>query len=50
MENVSVLEEVEENYKEEVDTNIKELLSLLSGSPKEKIQLIKDVIKLLLLY
>lgn len=50
MENVSVLEAVEENYKEEVDTTIKELLSLLSGSPKEKIQLIKDIIKLLLLY
>lgn len=48
MENIYVMEAIENNYKEEMGKEIKELLDLLSGSPKEKIQLIKDISKLIL--
>lgn len=48
MENIYALEAIEDNYKEEMDIEVKELLSLLSGSSKEKVQLIKDISKLIL--
>lgn len=48
MENIYTLEAIENNYKEEMDIEVKELLSLLSGSSKEKVQLIKDISKLIL--
>jgi transcriptional regulator with XRE-family HTH domain len=48
MENISVMETVESNYSEEMDSEIKELLSLLSGTSKKNISLINDMIKLLL--
>ncbi|MEW8974490.1 MAG: helix-turn-helix transcriptional regulator [Tissierellaceae bacterium] len=50
MENILALEAVEDNYKEEIDVNIKELLSLLSGTSRENIELIKEITKLLLPY
>lgn len=48
MENIYALEAIESHYKENMDAEIKELLDLLSGSPKQKIQLIKDISKLIL--
>lgn len=48
MENIYALEAIEENYKEDLSDEIRELLDLLSGLPKNKIQLIKDLSKLLL--
>ena len=48
MENIYAMEAVEDNYKEEVDEEIKSLLSLLAGLPKNKIKLFKDLSKLLL--
>lgn len=50
MENILALEAIEENYKEELDEEIKEILNLLSGISKESIKLIKDMIKLMLPY
>lgn len=50
MENMYVLEAIEDNYKEEVNQEVKDLLHLLSGLSKNKIQLIKDLSKLLLPY
>ncbi|MGN9166165.1 helix-turn-helix domain-containing protein [Tissierellaceae bacterium HCP3S3_D8] len=50
MENILALEAVEDNYKEEIDVNIKELLSLLSGTSRKNIELIKEITKLLLPY
>lgn len=48
MEGILAREAIEENYKEELDEEIKEILSLLSGTSREKLNLIKDMIKLLL--
>ncbi|NLY45769.1 MAG: helix-turn-helix domain-containing protein [Tissierella sp.] len=48
MENVLAKEAIEDNYKEELDEEIKDILSLLSGASKENIRLIKDMIKLIL--
>ena len=48
MENVLAKEAIEDNYKEELDEEIKDILSLLSGTSKENIRLIKDMIKLIL--
>lgn len=48
MENILSLEAMEDNYKVEIDDEIKDLLSIISGSSKEKVQLIKDITKLLL--
>jgi transcriptional regulator with XRE-family HTH domain len=48
MENIYALEAMEDNYKGEIDHEIKELLYLLSGLSKDKIELIKDLSKLLL--
>lgn len=39
---------IEENYKDELDDEIKEILSLLSGASKEDIVLVKEIIKLIL--
>lgn len=50
MENMYVLEAIEKDYKEEVNQEVKDLLHLLSGLSKNKIQLIKDLSKLLLPY
>lgn len=50
MENILALEAIDNNYKEEVDIYIKELLDLLSGTSKENIQLIKEITKLVLPY
>lgn len=48
MESILAKEAVDDNYKEEFDEEIKDILSLLSGSSKENIRLIKDMIKLIL--
>lgn len=48
MEDVLAKEAIEDNYKEELDEEIKDILSLLSGASKENIRLIKDMIKLIL--
>ena len=48
MENIYALEAMEDNYKGEIDHEIKDLLYLLSGLSKDKIELIKDLSKLLL--
>lgn len=48
MENIYALEAMEDNYKGEIDQEIKDLLYLLSGLSKDKIELIKDLSKLLL--
>lgn len=48
MENILVKEAIDDNYKEELDEEIKDILSLLSGTSKENIRLIKDMIKLIL--
>ncbi|MDR7869761.1 MAG: helix-turn-helix domain-containing protein [Tissierellaceae bacterium] len=48
MENILVKEAIDENYKEEIDEEVKEILNLLSSTSKEGIGLIKDMIKLLL--
>lgn len=48
MEDITVLETIQNNYSEEMDAEIKELLSLLSGCSKENIRLIKEIIKLLI--
>lgn len=48
MENIYAMEVIEDNYKKGIDSEIKELLDLLSGSSREKIQLIKDLSKLIL--
>lgn len=48
MENLLAMEAIEENYKDEFDEEIKEILSLLSGIPKDKIKLVKEMIKLIL--
>lgn len=50
MENIFVLEALEDNYKEEMDMEIREILKLLSGASKDHIRLIKDIIKLTLPY
>ena len=50
MENMYVLEAVEDSYKEEINNEVKDLLHLISGLSKNKIQLIKDLSKLLLPY
>ena len=48
MENLLVKEVIEDNYKEELDEEIKNILFLLSGASKENLRLIKDMIKLIL--
>lgn len=48
MKNLLIADAVEDNYKEETDEEIKDLLSLLSGTSKDKIKLIKDLAKLIL--
>lgn len=48
MENILIQETFENNYTKDLDTEIKELISILSGLSNENIKLIKDVIKLLL--
>ena len=48
MENILARESIEDNYKDELDEEIKEILTLLSGSSKEDLRLVKDMIKLLL--
>lgn len=48
MENIYALEAIENNYKEEIDQEIKNLLHLLSGLSKNKVQLINDISKLIL--
>lgn len=50
MENILTLDAMENNYKAEIDDEIKDLLSIISGSSKEKVQLIKDITKLVLPY
>lgn len=50
METLCSIDLIENNYKEEMDIEIKELLSLLSGSSKENIHLIKEITKLILPY
>lgn len=48
MEGILAKDAIEDNYKEEMDLEIKEILSLLSGSSRESLILIKDMIKLIL--
>ena len=48
MENILAKEAIEDNYKEEMDEEIKEILSLISGTSKDDLILIKDIIKLIL--
>ncbi len=48
MEGILAKDAIEDNYKEEMDLEIKEILSLLSGSSREGLILIKDMIKLIL--
>lgn len=48
MESIMALDTIEENYKEELDEEIKEILLLLSSVPKQNITLIKEMIKLIL--
>lgn len=48
MENIYANEAIEDNYKEDIDQEIKDLLDLFSGLSKSKIQLIKDISKLIM--
>jgi len=48
MEDILALEAFEENYKEEVDREIKEIISLLAGASKEDLGLIRDLIRVIL--
>ena len=48
MENIVVDELLEDNYKNEIDQDIQEILSLLSGSSKQNIKLIKEISQLIL--
>lgn len=48
MENILAKEAIEDNYKEEMDEEIKEILSLISGTSKDDLILVKDIIKLIL--
>lgn len=48
MENILAKEAIEDNYKEDLDEEVKDILFLLSGSSKENLRLIKDIIKLIL--
>ena len=48
MESILAKEAIEDNYKEEMDLEAKEILSLLSGTSREGLLLIKDMIKLIL--
>lgn len=48
MENILVKETIHENYKHELDEEVKEILSLLSNTSKEDLRLIRDMIKLLI--
>lgn len=48
MENIIVEEVLESEYKNQVDSDIQEILLLLSGSSKESIKLIKEISKLIL--
>lgn len=48
MENILIKETIEDNYKDDLDQEIKEILSLLSGMSNENLVLVKDMIKLLL--
>lgn len=48
MEGILAKDAIEDNYKEEMDHEIKEILSLLSGTSREGLILIKDMIKLIL--
>lgn len=48
MENILVQETFENNYSENMDKEVKELLATLSGSSKESIKVINDMIKLIL--
>ena len=48
MENILVKETIDENYKHELDEEVKDILSLLSNTSKEDLRLIRDMIKLLI--
>ena len=48
MENILAIESIDSNYKDELDDEIKEILTLLSGLSKEELSLIKDMIKLII--
>ena len=48
MEQIYTMEAMQNNYKDELDIEIKDFLDLLSGLSKENIQLIKDLSKLIL--
>ena len=48
MEGILARETMENNYKNELDDEIKEILDLLTGTSKEDLRLVKDMIKLLL--
>lgn len=48
MENILTMESIESNYRDELDAEVKEILSLLSGASKDSLIVIKDMIKLLL--
>ena len=48
MENILVQETFENNYSENMDKEVKELLSTLSGSSKDSIKIVNDLVKLIL--
>lgn len=48
MEGISVLEAFDDLYKESISADLKDLLTLLKGSSKNQISLVKEVCKLLL--
>lgn len=48
MEQIYTMEAMQNNYKEDLDIEIKEFLDLLAGLSKENLQLIKDLSKLIL--
>lgn len=48
MENICIMETFDNNYYDSLDDEIKNLLSILSGSSAENVKLIKDITALLL--
>ena len=48
MENIIVDELLKDNFKNEINQDIQEILSVLSGSSKENIKVIKEISKLIL--
>lgn len=48
IQNISIKETYKNNYADDMDTEIKDLLDILSGTSKKKIKLIADISKLII--